>query len=253
MTIYRGSDVSVWIDSSYAKRVQSFEATRSAPQGTVIELGHLGAKGVITGRTSYSARLVANEVGQDLIGDLGLTSSLQAYIQSNPSGNSVNCIQGGLTSAVINSIVYRADVSGPATIEIGLIGSGWATYNTTTPADSGVAAYTRESCSVNVGDNVQRASISANIPVTVVYDLLSATVVGYMFGDPEVSAEIECVHDGTTAWLPLTSQDIAITIGSVTITAQDCVSTREPHRGAIRSWATNIYNFKSTASNFTLS
>jgi len=237
----------------YAKRVQSFDVTRSAPQTIMTELGHLGAKGIVTGRTSYTGRIVANEVGQDIPGDLGLTSSLQAYVQSNPAGNSVNCIQGGLTSAVISSISYRANVRGAATVEIGLVGAGWAAYDTTIPAASGVAAYTGPSCSVDVGDNVQRVAVSASVPATAIYDIFSSEFVGYIFGDPSVSVEIECVHDGTTAWLPLTEQDITVTIGSLTITVKDCVSAREPHRGAIRSWATNIYSFRSTTSNFILS
>lgn len=255
--IYRGSDCPVFVGSTFVKRAQFFRVSRESGQRLVGELNAAAPVGVRSDHPEYTAQLTINEVGQDLATTLGLTSSLQDYIQSDPSGVTLACVMGGLTSAVVVGIEYQASVKGPATATYRFMGRGWTTNDTVTPAVDLTlpGVYTYPDCSCSIGDNVQTVTLRATVPVTMVREIGGSGIVGQIIRKPQVEIEIECVYPGNCDWISDDSNviDITLGIGSLSLVAKDCKSSREPRQGNIRGWVTNTYTYVSVSGNFTVS
>jgi hypothetical protein len=255
--IYRGSNLPLFIAGSFLLRAQSFSVNQNQEVTPIRELAGT-AVGPRIARLRYDAQIRAYEVGQNILGALGLTTSLQDYLTGDPAGVTVGCAAGGLTAAILTGLEYTLQVNQGAVLTCSLLGQGWTTVGTATPAIdlTKPAAIMSWDCAVDMGSVVQRVVLRVNLPTQVIFERGVSTPVGYLLGAPDVTLDIETVHAGTCTWLAdeTAQQDITLTIGSAqTVVVKDCVSQGQPVQGAVRGWVTHTYRYRSCSQNFTLS
>jgi hypothetical protein len=255
VTIYRGTNTPVFIGSTFVKRAQSFNVIMTNNEEVVSELNNSVPVGIISRALDYTASMTINEVGQGILGALGITSFAEYGV--SPTEVTIASLAYGITGAIVSSIILESDVKSPATMNAEFIGKGVTTNLTATPAVDltlpGAIMYPL--CNASVGTHIQKVTLSARNEVKLIYEFGTTTPVGWTLGKQSVRLEIECLHPGACPQYLLESaaQDIVVTISGLSLTVKRCITTGEPKAGSVRGWITNRYMYESLDSNFIVS
>lgn len=253
--LYRGQDTPVFIDTTFVKRVQSFDAARQSERAGVTEANAQGVVGTIVKPSVYEATLRAYEIGQAVQWSaFGFTADWLTYIRA-PQIVTVACVNGGISGAMLVRCELAASVREPAQSIYRLVGSGWATNSGAgtgyDPTD--VPVWLKADCETSAGTKVQAARVVMGCSVQLVYELNATGVKGRIVTQPFAEIEIECAYPGTAPWIDAdaSAQDISLTTGTVVYTVKDCVSIGQPVQSSVRGWTTTKYRYRSLIGNVT--
>lgn len=256
---YRGMDMPIAIGSTFLKRVQDVEFSRTIPTRAVDELGTNQHVALIQETYQYQCRLTRIGIEDGIEGSIAGKGSpilLTDYIAA--TGVTVMGPNGGIEEAKLVSVEYEATAGFEPPREIfTLEGTAWTSGSIASVLDL-TPVPTGADVSINIGgalSRAQRVRVRADLRKEAAEEIGTADPIGYAYDPPDVNAEIEFLHSTVTSdvWDP--DQDdppsLVLTINDKVLTVEKAVSEGQVGRGNVRGWATSVYRYVSLSGKLT--